>query len=489
MTLTIAVSLATAGCGSVRFKPETPPAVPHAAESSNLTVGLISESSEIDGNFGVYTGFVPIPRSEIASTLATNLAEGLRQTEAFKDVQYPLPKGLGAKALGANGIDLVFSARLALQFVADPWWVGKAVLTGATLFLAEPMIPSKDRYDAKADLVIKDAQHREIGRYSETIRVDMSHLMITAWGARDMIQKGADIAIASLTAKLAEDILRDLGQLKQAVTKSVADTLPVVRTTETAGQQVAAKPHSDVDDVPAGSSIPRKGHAVVIGIEHYRQQSIPAAEFAADDAQLVGKYITKTLGFPEENVTVLIDGQASKGDFEKYFESWLPNRVENGDEVFIYYSGHGAPNPATGDAYLVPYDGDPTYLDKTAYPVKRMYQELAKLPASNVTVVLDSCFSGGGRSVIAAGARPLVNIAHMRVPAKVTVLAAASSNEISNTYQTRGHGLFTYFFLKGLKAYGDNFKAVFDYLKPEVSRVARREYNTNQAPVFISGVP
>ena len=77
--------------------------------------------------------------------------------------------------------------------------------------------------------------------------------------------------------------------------------------------------------------------------------------------------------------------------------------------VFIYYSGHGAPNPKNKDAYLVPYDGDPSFIDQTGYSLKRMYDALGKLPAKEVIVALDSCFSGaGGRSVLAQGARPLV---------------------------------------------------------------------------------
>jgi len=32
------------------------------------------------------------------------------------------------------------------------------------------------------------------------------------------------------------------------------------------------------------------------------------------------------------------------GDFVKYFEKWLPNNVEKDSTVFVYYSGHGAPD-------------------------------------------------------------------------------------------------------------------------------------------------
>ena len=96
-------------------------------------------------------------------------------------------------------------------------------------------------------------------------------------------------------------------------------------------------------------------------------------------------------------------------DLTKYFEKWLPNNVENGGSVFVYYSGHGAPNPKTGDAYLVPYDGDPSFIDETGYSLKRLYATLGKLQAKEVIVALDSCFSGaGGRNVLAKGAKPLV---------------------------------------------------------------------------------
>lgn len=86
------------------------------------------------------------------------------------------------------------------------------------------------------------------------------------------------------------------------------------------------------------------------------------SDFATQDARLVSDYLIKVLGYPEENVITLLDDRALKSDFEKYFEQWLFNNVENGSTVFIYYSGHGSPNPQTGDAFLVPYDGDPTFI-------------------------------------------------------------------------------------------------------------------------------
>lgn len=242
---------------------------------------------------------------------------------------------------------------------------------------------------------------------------------------------------------------------------------------------------SDVDQVPAPRA-GRKGHAVVIGIERYRAK-LPPADFAAGDAALMAKYATAVLGYPEENVALLSNDTATKSDFEKHFDKWLPNRVEKDDEVFVYFSGHGSPNPSTGDAYVVPYDGDPTFLSETGYPLARLYAALAKLPTKKVTVVLDSCFSGaGGRSVLAKGARPLVTVKTDGTTAGITVIAAASAEQISNSYAEKGHGLFTYFFLKGLKVKG-NMRAAFDYAKPEVWKTARKENNADQEPQWREG--
>ncbi len=195
-------------------------------------------------------------------------------------------------------------------------------------------------------------------------------------------------------------------------------------------------------------------------------------------------------------MVVRLNEKAARTDLEKYLENWLPNNVEKDGSVFVYYSGHGAPNPKTGDAYLVPYDGDPTFLESTGYPLKRLYSALDKLPAKDVTVVLDSCFSGaGGRSVLAKGAKPMVLSIENPVLAsgKTVVLAASADNQISSAYEEKGHGLLTYFFLKGLQGEGDINKdgvttmtELYEYAKPNVQRVARKQYNNEQTPQLLA---
>ena len=304
-----------------------------------------------------------------------------------------------------------------------------------------------------------------------------------------------DLARSGMTllseAKMSKKELTAVTQIRQVAASRVrslaAPRAPAPTHASSAAPAPAPRVGSDLDVLPAAAPAAPKRHAVVIGIERYREK-LPAADFAAGDAKLAAEYFRRVLGVPEANLALLTDDRASKGDFEKYFERWLPNRVEAGDEVFVYFSGHGAPNPAKGDAYLVPYDGDPTYIEQTGYPLAKLYDRLSRLPAKSVTVAMDSCFSGaGGRSVIAKGARPLVSLVSAEVPAKVTVLSASAGDQISNSYQEKGHGLFTYYFLKGMKEKGADMKSVFEYLKPEVARVARREYNADQDPQWREG--
>lgn len=254
-------------------------------------------------------------------------------------------------------------------------------------------------------------------------------------------------------------------------------------------------PASDVDTLPAARSLSnRHAYAIVIGIEQYRE-ALPKAEFADRDAVLMGEYLTKMLGYPEENVVVRTNEKAAKTDLEKYFEAWLPNNVEKDASIFIYYSGHGTPNIKSGEAYLVPYDGDPTFIEKTGYPLKRLYAALDKLPAKDITVVLDSCFSGaGGRSVLAQGAKPMVLSVENAIVAgrKTVVLSASAGDQISSAYMEKGHGLLTYFFLKGLRGEGDLNKdgrveldELFEYVKPNVQKVARKQFNNEQTPQLL----
>ena len=352
---------------------------------------------------------------------------------------------------------------------------------------------------------------------NEADEIGWTPLMAAAYRSKNMamakllIDKGADIDAALARckrypndgeAKICIDILEKIkaekAQSKQAEeiikakeigaqksTKEMKDLIKEV-VKESSMQKTDSKSASVQTDIDKPSFSPSEmimrenDLAVIIGIEGY--QNVPKSDYSYDDAKLVKDYI-KALGFKERNIELITDEKATKSSIEKTLEAWLKNKAKADSKVFVYYSGHGAPDPSTGEAYLVPYDGDPNYLSVTGYPLKRLYDNLGKLQVAEITVVLDSCFSGaGGRSVLAQGARPLVMMTTSTVlPSNIAVLSATQGSQISTSSPEKGHGIFTYYFLKALKDGKKDIAEIYEYIKPLVEDDAK-QINVQQSP-------
>jgi hypothetical protein len=208
-------------------------------------------------------------------------------------------------------------------------------------------------------------------------------------------------------------------------------------------------------DIPSNNNINRNAIAVVLGIEKYK--NVGNVSFAARDASIVKEYFNKTLGIPTEQIYFKLNGDVTKGEMEKIFGGWLQNRVDENTSVYVYYAGHGAP-AEDENAYLIPNDGDPNYADITGYSLNSMYSQLGKLPTDKITVFLDACFSGQDREqkLLINDTRGLgIKTKNAEIPEKINVFSASSSDQVSNGWPDKKHGLFTYFMLKGIKGSAD----------------------------------
>jgi hypothetical protein len=274
-------------------------------------------------------------------------------------------------------------------------------------------------------------------------------------------------------------------QIETYNTKEMKDLIKEV-VKESALQKTDSKTASIQSDIDKPSFGPSKtivrdnDLAVIIGIEGY--QNVPKSDFSYNDAKLVKEYV-KALGYKERNIDLLTDEKATLSGITKSIEAWLRNKAKADSRVFVYYSGHGAPEPSTGEAYLVPYDGDPNYLSITGYPINRLYDKLGKLQAKEVIIVLDACFSGaGGRSVLAKGTRPLVMVAKGPVMNKnMVVLTATQGMQISTSSPDKGHGLLTYYFLKAIKDGKGDLAEIYEQIKPQIEDEAKA-LNIQQSP-------
>jgi len=258
---------------------------------------------------------------------------------------------------------------------------------------------------------------------------------------------------------------------------------------------IAEASQSDVDVVLQKSKNNKPDDfAVIIGIENYKYA--PKVTYAERDAGAFYNYAAQVLGIPERNVYYLVNDGATVGEFKKLFEKdgWIAKRTTPNSDIFVYYSGHGAPNLKDKSPYIIPYDIDPNYAG-TGFSLNAMYEALGGLNARSVTVILDACFSGQSREkeMLLTEARPIfIKVEGPAAYEKLTVFAAASEAEISSGYPEQRHGIFTYFLLKGLQGAADanadkkiTVGELFNYLKPNVKRTAGAR-DREQTPTLVT---
>ena len=217
------------------------------------------------------------------------------------------------------------------------------------------------------------------------------------------------------------------------------------------------------------------------------------------------RYVIDGLGVREGNVIFIKDATGSQltevfGN-ERDHKGKVFNWVKPGkSRVFVYYIGHGAPGSAEGRAMLVPSDASAGQIALSGYPLDLLYANLGKVPAENITVVLDACFSGvSPAGSIMGNALPLAIVARVApVPPNVTVISAAASDQMANWEQDNSHAMFTEYYLKGMSGEADKApygngdgKVSLDelarYLKATMSYMVRRNYGRDQTAQIIQG--
>ncbi len=251
--------------------------------------------------------------------------------------------------------------------------------------------------------------------------------------------------------------------------------------------------------MPKGKGAGKYDVAVIIGNRNYKKTS--NVDYAINDALKMKEMVIKTMGFLPENIIYVED--ATLSDFTEIFgsnqdlgKSKLFNFIKKDvSNVFVYYVGHGAPDiqEAKPKSYFVPVDADPQYIGSSGYRVQALYDNLAKLPAKSVTIVLDSCFSGNSpNGLLFKGISALVVVD--KVPSMTAnnalVMTSTSENQVSSWYSEKQHSLFTYFFIEGMQGAADKngdgkvtAGELEEYLAENVPSLSKRLTGNLQQPV------
>ena len=226
--------------------------------------------------------------------------------------------------------------------------------------------------------------------------------------------------------------------------------------------------------------------AVVIGNEDYKY--VAAVPFAARDAAIFAKYCRVTLGLPDDNIRLYTN--ATYGDILDAIDDIKTiSEVYNGDiRVIFYYAGHGVPDEATRNAYLLPVDARSQQL-KTCYPIEKLYAELGSLKAHSVTLLLDACFSGSQRGDgMMKSARGVALKPRTDEPkGNMVAISAATGEETAYPYAEKRHGMFTYYLLSKLQESGGDVTLgeLCDYITTKVSQQSVKVNRKQQTPTVM----
>ena len=226
--------------------------------------------------------------------------------------------------------------------------------------------------------------------------------------------------------------------------------------------------------------------AVVIGNEDYKY--VAAVPFAARDAAIFAQYCSVTLGLPDDNIRLYTN--ATYGDILDAIDDIKTiSEVYNGDiRVIFYYAGHGVPDEATRNAYLLPVDARSQQL-KTCYPIEKLYAELGSLKAHSVTLLLDACFSGSQRGDgMLMSARGVALKPRTDEPkGNMVAISAATGEETAYPYAEKRHGMFTYYLLSKLQESGGDVTLgeLCDYITTKVSQQSVKVNRKQQTPTVM----
>lgn len=237
-------------------------------------------------------------------------------------------------------------------------------------------------------------------------------------------------------------------------------------------------------NIPIMDGIDRENtFCLVIGNENYtREAKVP---FANNDAEIFSLYLKKTLGIPSKNVHLIKDASLNDMRFGLNLLAKTANAYNGNVNFIVYYAGHGVPDEATRDAFLLPVDGYGADTS-TGYSIATLYERLSNMPSKGTVVFMDACFSGAKREGEMMASARGVAIAPKPAETKgnVVVFTAATGEETAFAYNEQGHGMFTYFLLKKLQSeMGDvTLGDLSDFITSNVMQYSIRENQKSQTP-------
>lgn len=232
----------------------------------------------------------------------------------------------------------------------------------------------------------------------------------------------------------------------------------IVLTQLSIAQTKGIKPVKKTNNLAIGKTL-----AVIVGISDYQDENIPDLRFAHRDAELFAEYLRSKEGgaVPASNITLLTNEDATSGKFISALYGLLEDCKE-GDQIIIYFSGHGDVESSTisQPGFLLCWDAPSRiYMSGGTFGLayfQEIISTIASKTQSQVMVVTDACRAGKLAGSEIGGAQ--ATAAHLaKQYANEIKILSCQPNEYALESETwgGGRGVFSYYFLRGIRGLAD----------------------------------
>ena len=226
--------------------------------------------------------------------------------------------------------------------------------------------------------------------------------------------------------------------------------------------------------------------ALIITNENY--EMVEKVDMAINDGLAMKEYCSKTLGLADRQILYYPD--ATYGKMRKAMRDVkaIASAFQGDINLIVYYAGHGIPDNASKDAYIMPIDADGTDTG-VCYSLRDMYTEIENMGLNQTVVFLDACFSGSKRDgdMIVEARGVVIKPREEKPKGSTIVFSATSDKETAFSYEEEKHGLFTYFLLKKIQESKGNMSLgdLADYITKEVPSQSVLINGSKQTPTIL----
>lgn len=249
-------------------------------------------------------------------------------------------------------------------------------------------------------------------------------------------------------------------------------------------------------------------YAVVIGISKYQHQGagLTNLRYADRDGQDFLAFLKSPLGggFRKENIQALFNEEATTENIRTALFTFLAKPGKE-DTVVLYIASHGDKDPNDErNLYLLTYDTDPQNMGGTGFPMWELQEVFQRvLKSDRVITFADSCHSfgiSGQRTDLSLKDNNLIN-QYFAKSASTPERAVITASDISEESQENerwggGHGVFTYYLLKGLHGAADanhdgtvTTGELFNYVRRQVMTDTARTQNPRAITGSAENIP